>query len=167
METIPFASTGWDEIVPGLFMGGHYVLGPDGRGLDRVVVTHEFDVVVSLFSRPNHGPAEHVVHHVAAIADDRGLPLPTYSQQLVRDAADRGADALGNGLKVLVRCQAGYNRSGLVVAFILLRQGWTAGQAIDEIRLKRSPLALHNEQFVRLIHTEAVRLSHDSIEAVS
>lgn len=48
-----------------------------------------------------------------------------------------------------------YNRSGLLVAFILLRFGLTPEAAIERIRDQRSPYALRNEHFVELIHKES------------
>lgn len=44
-------------------------------------------------------------------------------------------------------CQAGFNRSGLVVATALIRSGMTATDAIQLIRQKRSPAALCNQSF--------------------
>lgn len=52
----------------------------------------------------------------------------------------------------------GYNRSGLLAAFILLRLGVKADDAIDLIRQRRSPFALCNAHFVDLIGVEAENL---------
>jgi hypothetical protein len=48
---------------------------------------------------------------------------------------------------VLVRCQAGANRSGLVVALVLMKDGASAEKAIELIQSKRS-FALSNSAFV-------------------
>jgi len=48
---------------------------------------------------------------------------------------------------VLIRCQAGANRSGLIMALVLMKDGWSAQKAIDHIRLRRS-FALLNSAFV-------------------
>ena len=53
-----------------------------------------------------------------------------------------------SGKKFLVRCQAGWNRSGLVTALALMKDGQKAKDAIDLIRARRSPHALCNEDFV-------------------
>lgn len=50
---------------------------------------------------------------------------------------------------VLVHCQAGLNRSGLVVATALIKSGMTADEAIALIQEKRSPAALCNTSFVK------------------
>lgn len=49
----------------------------------------------------------------------------------------------------LVHCQAGLNRSSLVVVTALTLSGMTAREAIDLIREKRSPACLCNEAFER------------------
>jgi len=56
------------------------------------------------------------------------------------------------GKRVLIRCQAGCNRSGLITALVLIRHGFGAEQAINLIRERRSPNALCDrtfEQFIR------------------
>ena len=55
------------------------------------------------------------------------------------------------GKKVLVRCQAGMNRSGLMVALILLRDRMKIDDAIALIRKKRSAYALDNAHFVKYL----------------
>ncbi|OZC80242.1 protein tyrosine phosphatase [Rhodococcus sp. 06-418-5] len=52
---------------------------------------------------------------------------------------------------VLVHCQAGLNRSSLVVARALMLEGATAADAIATIREKRSPACLCNETFERYL----------------
>lgn len=52
------------------------------------------------------------------------------------------------GDRVLVRCQAGLNRSGLVMAMVLMLDGWTAAEAIRRIRERRAEVALVNNDFV-------------------
>lgn len=55
---------------------------------------------------------------------------------------------LKNGNVVLVHCQAGLNRSSLIVARVLmLHYQKTADEAIDLIREKRSPQCLCNDHF--------------------
>ncbi len=49
----------------------------------------------------------------------------------------------------LVHCQAGLNRSGVVVAYALMLDGMSAAEAIARIRERRSPAVLCNPQFDR------------------
>lgn len=58
------------------------------------------------------------------------------------------------GRKVLARCQAGWNRSGLIIGLILLKEGFSAEDAIELIRAKRSPYALCNPDFVRYLRKD-------------
>ncbi|MYT19500.1 protein phosphatase, partial [Streptomyces sp. SID7760] len=57
------------------------------------------------------------------------------------------------GRTVLVRCNAGYNRSGLVVAQTLIELGREAPTAIGAVRRKRSPSALNNRLFEEYLTT--------------
>ncbi len=56
--------------------------------------------------------------------------------------------------KVLVTCQMGLNRSGLVVGESLILSGMSPLQAIGRIRQKRGPLALSNPAFVHALVTD-------------
>ena len=56
-----------------------------------------------------------------------------------------------SGKKVLVRCQMGWNRSGIITALALIKDGYKPKDAIDLIRARRSPHALCNEDFVRYL----------------
>jgi protein-tyrosine phosphatase len=57
------------------------------------------------------------------------------------------------GRSTLVRCHAGLNRSGLVVAQALVELGLGVPEAIALIRQRRSPWALNNELFVRYLES--------------
>ena len=59
-----------------------------------------------------------------------------------------------DGGRVLVRCQAGLNRSGLTTALILIESGFAPDQAIDFIRVKRSKHALFNHFYTDYILTK-------------
>jgi protein-tyrosine phosphatase len=59
------------------------------------------------------------------------------------------------GDRLLVRCQAGLNRSGLVTALILMTSGLDADTAISLIRSNRADIALFNEHYVAWLRSEA------------
>ncbi|MFE9170517.1 dual specificity protein phosphatase family protein [Streptomyces kebangsaanensis] len=141
---VPAPDSPWSEIVPGLWMGGHEFRGHGGR-LELAVVRDEFDLVQTLLRLPGHGPDPGVEHHVWPIPDG---PLDGTQLAGVMRLARAACDALEQGRRVLVRCYSGYNRSGLVVAHALIRQGRSADEAIRLVRARRSPWALHNELFV-------------------
>jgi hypothetical protein len=144
---VPAPGSPWNEIRPGLWMGGHYWTDSSGE-LQAAVVGSEFDLVISLFTRPGHGPAASVEHRVAEMPD---AALTAFQIDQVRQLAVIAATAVRTGSKILVRCHAGYNRSGLVVAQTLIELGDDARNAVQLIRQQRSPWALHNELFVQYL----------------
>ncbi|MCX5192686.1 protein phosphatase [Streptomyces sp. NBC_00249] len=145
----PCPATPWDEITPGLWMGGHVWSDPAGEQRSAVV-TDEFDLVISLFTRPGHGPDPGVEHLVGEVPD---APLNAAQLHTVRHLADSAGRALDEGRRTLVRCFYGYNRSGLVVAQCLVGRGSPPEEAVRLVRRGRSPWALHNEVFTDYLAT--------------
>ncbi|MFE4970517.1 protein phosphatase [Kitasatospora sp. NPDC056651] len=145
----PGPSEPWNEIVPGLWMGGHYCT-PPGGDLELVAVQGEFDLVVSLFTLPGHGPAPGVEHVVREVPDG---PLSPGQLLAVQEAAELTTAAVRRGRPTLARCHSGYNRSGLVVAQALVDLGYGPGEAVRLIRERRSPWALNNPVFVDYLNT--------------
>lgn len=135
--------------MPGLWMGGHEFRTHSGQ-LELAVVRDEFDLVQTLLRLPGHGPDPGVEHHVWPIPDG---PLDGTQLAGVMRLARAACDAVDQDRRVLVRCYSGYNRSGLVVAHALVRQGRSAEEAIRLIRARRSPWALHNDLFVDYLRT--------------
>ncbi|MEV5009950.1 protein phosphatase [Streptomyces sp. NPDC093064] len=146
---VPAPDSPWSEIVPGLWMGGHEFRTSSGE-LELAVVRDEFDLVQTLLRLPGHGPDPGVEHHVWPIPDG---PLDGTQLAGVMRLARAACDALDQDRRVLVRCYSGYNRSGLVIAHALVRQGRSTEEAIRLIRARRSPWALHNELFVDYLRT--------------
>jgi protein-tyrosine phosphatase len=64
--------------------------------------------------------------------------------------ADLVRDLRKAGKQVLVHCAGGINRSGLLAAASLIRDGMAPGDAIRTVRDRR-PGALSNQQFIRLL----------------
>ncbi|OIJ69190.1 protein phosphatase [Streptomyces mangrovisoli] len=144
---MPAPDSPWNEIVPGLWMGGHEFRGRSGQP-EFAVVRDEFDLVQTLLRLPGYGPAPGVEHHVWPIPDG---PLDGTQLAGVMRLARAACDALDDGRRVLVRCYHGYNRSGLVVAQALVHRGRSAEEAVRLIRARRSPWALHNDLFVEYL----------------
>jgi hypothetical protein len=145
----PYSRAPWDEIIPGLFMGGHVYRAPSGDVLP-VVVENEFDLVVSLYHRDGHGPAAGIGHHVREVPD---AALTAAQLADVGELAEITAAAVRNGQKVLVRCHSGFNRSGLVVVQALGHLGYGVDDAIFLVRYRRSKWALNNDLFVDYLTT--------------
>lgn len=152
----PDAEQPWNEIVPGLWMGGHHYADASGERVPAIV-TDQFDVVVSLHRRDGHGPPGHVEHHYADLPDG---PLTADQLEAVCRLAETAVDAVRHGRRVLVRCHSGYNRSGLVVAQGLVGMGYSAEDAVFVVRYRRSKWALNNHLFVDYLTTglEVARL---------
>ncbi|MGK5552293.1 protein-tyrosine phosphatase family protein [Actinomadura kijaniata] len=146
---MPDAESPWNEIVPGLFMGGHHRRGSGGERVP-VVVGREFDLVVSLYRRDGCGPGDGVAHHCREIPDG---PLSADQITAVRELAEIVADDVREGRRVLVRCRSGYNRSGLVVVQALVELGYPVEDAIFLVRYRRSRWALNNQLFVDYLTT--------------
>lgn len=144
---VPFPDRNWDHIAGGLFLGGHDT-APGGAS---TVVVDEFDVVVSLFTTGEHGPAPHVPHHTHSMPDD-WLAESNYAP--IQHLADLVVDAMDAGQSVLVRCHAGLNRSALVAGLALLKRGWTLAQVLERMRAARSPHVLFNASFVAYLRTQ-------------
>lgn len=144
---VPGPQSPWDEVAPGLWMGGHFWTDPAGE-LRPVVVGSEFDLVISLFIRQGHGPDPFVEHLVGEMPD---APLTGAQLRTVLRLAGAARTALDSGRRILVRCHSGYNRSGLVVAQCLVDGGLAPAAAIGLVRLGRSPWALHNETFTEYL----------------
>jgi len=108
------------------------------------------------------------LHHLAAsdaqqapwgVAEYRyGLPdddIPDHMIRPVLPLAHHGWGAWQAGARVLVRCQQGVNRSGLVTALILMLDGMTATEAIALLRDRRGPAVLNNTTFEQWLLAEA------------
>jgi hypothetical protein len=142
---MPLCERPWDEVVPGLWMGGHDVRS---QRADACVVGDGFDLVVSLTERRGYGPSEGTEHVVARLADavpDAG------ASATIADLAERVAAAVTDGRRVLVRCSGGLNRSGVVVASALVRLGYPTDEAVAAVRRARGPWALTNPGFVAFL----------------
>ena len=143
---MPLCDDPWNEVVPGLFMGGHDVRSQSARAC---VVRDEFDLVVSLTSRDGYGPSPGVEHVVARLAD---AVLDPPSAARVNELGATVAAAVRAGRRVLVRCSGGLNRSGVVVAEALVQLGMTPEEAVLAVRKARGPWALTNPAFVSHLH---------------
>jgi hypothetical protein len=161
---IPYASqaASWpayapDEIAPGLWQGGteddHVIGGIIPRDHHRVLDgrTPRFDVVVTLYADAQ--PAPWGVEELRFGFPDAEL-TPAFAARAV-DLARHAHRRWRDGARVLVRCQAGVNRSGLVTALTLMLDGLDAHDAIALIRTRRASAALSNRAYVRWLVTEA------------
>lgn len=118
--------------------GGLY----QGGCRNAVALPEGFDFVLSLYQRERYALPPNCDRREVLMYDS----LEQGFEQVEELAADV-ADRLARGQTVLVHCQAGLNRSGLLSARTLMHRGHTAQDAINLLRDKRSPLVLCNEAF--------------------
>jgi protein-tyrosine phosphatase len=130
-------------------MGGHEWVDEHGE-LRDAIVDDEFDLVISLYKQPGHGPRKGIRHIVYQIPDG---PLTPKQLDRLAELALWTADRLRMQRKVLIRCHSGYNRSGLLAAQALVERMYTPYQAIELIRRARTRWALNNELFVDYLVT--------------
>lgn len=135
----------WSEIVPGLWQGG--TADEDTKASHRapMITTREFQTVVTLYAWAN--PVDWFVREYRlGVMDSRVDAIDPDALHHVVDFA-HGRWVAGD--RVLIRSQAGWNRSGLITALVLIRAGHDPADAINLIRARRSPNALCNTSFER------------------
>ena len=140
----------YTEILPNLYISG--TLDEDviqrGKSSHALSQPSVFDSVVSLYGLAN--PIGYYVREQRfGIAD---AEINDESKPEIRALAEWLHSEWKLGKVVAGKCQAGLNRSSLVVALVLLKEGYSATDAIDLIREKRSKYALFNTHFVDFIH---------------
>ena len=145
-------STLYSEIAPNLYMGGteddDTVYLPAKRTARYDL---PFEAIVTLYALAQ--PADWTVQEFRY-----GIPdgdIADIDLDRLFEAVNFGFNRWKWGDNVLIRCQAGLNRSGLVTALILMKTGLRAEIAINQIREKRGNVALCNAEFERWLLDEA------------
>lgn len=164
---MPYQPTSlYSEIAPNLFMGGT----ADEDVIHQAVAYNKartdlpFDAIITMYAWAN--PADWRVQEFrygiydSAIAD---IDLDRLKQ-----AVEFGYNRWLSGDRVLVRCQAGLNRSGLVTALIMMSTGLDAETAIEQIRKNRAEIALFNNNYVEWLMSEGAQfLAPSRFEEIS
>lgn len=145
----------WNEILPNLWQGGTHdddVIGnkkfadpyngisSDGKPF---ITKEDFDTVITMYQHAN--PVGWYVNEMRYTFPDASIAL--IDKRMLRTIVDYAYDSWKAGEQVLIRCQAGLNRSGLVMALVLIKEGYEPAEAIALIRDKRSGWALCNRQY--------------------
>jgi hypothetical protein len=129
------------QVADALFMGGC---------IDGVSLGDEFDFVLSLYPWEQYALSPGTARLEVKLYDHGEIPD---TDLLVRLA--KTVDLFRGRGNVLVHCQAGLNRSGLLSALALMLDGDEPEVAIHRLRDERSPVVLCNETFERWLVTEA------------
>ena len=142
----------YSMIAPNLFQGG-----TDDLDVIHLAQTNNrprtdlpFDAIVTMYAWAR--PADWNIQEFRYGVPDASIK--DIDLDRLRQAVDFGYDRWKQGDRVLVRCQAGLNRSGLVLALILIKDGLTPTQAISRIRDNRGEDALFNRDFHNWLLTE-------------
>ena len=150
---MPYQPTSlYSEIAPNLFMGGtddNDVIHNAASGRRRTDLP--FDSIVTMYAWAQ--PADWKVQEFRYGVPDAAIELIDLAR--LKQAVDFGYGRWMAGDRLLVRCQAGLNRSGLVTALILMTSGLDADSAISLIRSNRADIALFNEHYVAWLRKEA------------
>jgi protein-tyrosine phosphatase len=132
-------------VAPNLFQGG-----TDDLDVIHLAQTNNrprtdlpFDAIVTMYAWAR--PADWNIQEFRYGVPDASIK--DIDLDRLRQAVEFGYDRWKQGDRVLVRCQAGLNRSGLVVALILIKDGLTPIEAVARIRDNRGDDALFNQDF--------------------
>lgn len=137
----------WSEVLPGLWQGGTLDGDVVGRAKDAYITPNDFDTVITMYQHAN--PADWFVREFRYCIYD--FNMDHFPVEELFDVVKIAHQDWKRGKKVLVRCQAGLNRSGLVMALVLIRDGYSAYEAITMQRNARSNYVLFNQKFVEFL----------------
>lgn len=141
----------YSEILPGLWQGGTDDFDTLAFPITHVFQNREkqFDAVATFYASAHPVGweiSERRFGFPDAELNERNLPE-------IHSIAEWAFQQWKSGKKVLIRCQAGLNRSGLCTALILMKNGMSSNDAISLIREKRSENALFNVHFVNYLNS--------------
>ena len=145
----------FNHIQPGLFMGGtaddDVCYGSAGQKAPEF--NDSFECVVTLYShaKPVYWGIEEMRY---GFMDSS---IQDIDLERLGDVVVWAYKKWQGGNRVLIRCQAGLNRSGLVSALVLMYKGATANEAVRMIRLTRGANALFNKQYVAWLRKHGAR----------
>ena len=133
------------EILPGLWQGG--TSESSHLGMPTKVGHYRgerpFDLIVTLYADAQ--PAPWGVEEIRYGFPDAELDPTEFVG--IQEIATYAAARWQAGARVLVRCQAGVNRSGLVMALLMTELGWQREDILTHLRAMRSPAVLQNQHF--------------------
>jgi len=140
----------YSQISPTLWQGGTEEEDSTLHGRRRLATLNDprpFDVVVSLCAHSL--PVGWLVKEMRYAFPDGSLEPEIYQE--VERIAEWAYTEWKDGKRVLIRCQAGMNRSSLVTALVLMRDGVSAIDAVALIRKQRSLQVFSNKEFLKYV----------------
>ena len=145
--SIEYPTELWSEVAKGLFMGGTADDDVDIQKTVPAIQKKDFDTVVTAYAWAN--PCDWFVKEIRFGFYDG--TMEDFDPAELEDIVSIAHADWKKGKRVLTRCQAGLNRSSLFCALIMMKEGYTADEAISLIREKRSGYALFNKKFVEYL----------------
>ena len=154
MNGYQYGSPLWSEILPGLWQGGTHETDTihETGGSVFHPSKEDFDTVISLAALSNGAGWGVKELRFAFFDGDMSDFNPEKDLKFLVDHAHADWKV---GKRVLIRCQAGWNRSGLVMALVLIKEGYEPQAAINLIRERRVPEALSNRTFEQWLLNKA------------
>lgn len=136
------------QITPEIFVRGN-LRDVDLVDLGATVALNKIDVIVSLVGEPISPISSWVHTYIVYAIPDSKLKLDV--ELNLNELADQLVEFIRGGKRILVNCNAGRNRSCLLVAMVLMRlKSWTGRQALEFVREKR-PRAIANPHFEKFL----------------
>lgn len=137
----------WSEIKPGLWVGGtgasDEIFSRRPIDAEPEITKSHFDTVVTMYAWAR--PVDWFVKEIRFGIYDHDMS--DFEVRALHDLVRIAHSDWRAGDRVLIRCQAGINRSSLVAALVLIRDGMTAHAAIELLRQKRAGGVLRNSFF--------------------
>lgn len=144
----------WSEILTGLWQGGTSdwdVMGASiGKKMSPVITPKQFDTVITLYAYAR--PVDWFVKEIRYGFWD-SPDAEDFDPEPLFDLVQIAHRDWKRGKEVLIRCQAGLNRSGIIMALVLIRDGWKAEDAINLMRGERDSWVLCNKTFEKWLLT--------------
>ena len=136
----------YSEILPRLFLGGTEnfdVVQETKRERVASITKESFDTVITAYAFAN--PVSWGVKEIRTTFYDGDMSDIDFDD--IHQAAGIAYSDWVHGARVLVRCQAGLNRSALCAVLLLRKHGYSSAEAIALLREKRSSWVLCNSDF--------------------
>lgn len=140
----------WSEILPGLWQGGTPPEDRVNRGNLKRITRVQFQSVFTMAAHAN--PVGNRVREFRFAILDADMQDFDPTEDLFPFVV-LAHNEWKSGRKTLIRCISGRNRSGLLLALVLIREGYSPEDAISMVRRKRSNDSLSNEVFTEWLRS--------------
>lgn len=145
----------YSQIQPGLFMGGteddDVCFGPAGANSPKDNLPFRAIVTMYAWAKPAYWEIQEMRY---GIYDSN---MEDLDLERLGEVVQFAHKHWKKGDRILIRCQAGLNRSGLVTALVLMLEGTTANEAILCIRQNRGSDALFNQNYVNWLRNDGAK----------